>query len=358
MSQSSANTGDASAASPPGDHRARRRRRVGRVWYVLLLLLALCAAGTSYLLRDPTPRFVERRSHLVAASESPAEPIDGHSIRHVHLTAASGLEVDLLVKQPTEDSAARQPDVRRPLVVLLGGHVTGRDAVKLIPATRGAVVASLSYPFKGDTRLKGLSILPKVPKIRGALLDTPPALMLALDYLLAQPGIDSSRVEGVGVSLGAPFVVIAGAMDPRFTRVWAIHGSGGSYTPLEHNMRRNIRVAPLRVPLAALATVVIAGPRLAPERWAPRIAPRPFVMINATADERIPRSSAEQLFASAREPKDIIWVPGRHVRARPEVVRQLVDMVLDRIVGAGLAPERRVTGTRTSHARSGRVNSD
>jgi fermentation-respiration switch protein FrsA (DUF1100 family) len=332
MSQSSANPGDTSADPPPRAGRPRRRRV--RAWHVLLALLALCAAGALYLLRDPTPRFVERRSHLAEASAGPAELIDGHWVRLVHLTAASGLKVDLLLKRPADDSAAEGPGARRPLLVLLGGHVTGRDAVKLIPETRGTVVASLSYPFEGDTRLKGLSIIPKVPKIRAALLDTPPALMLALDYLLTQPGIDSSRVEGVGVSLGAPFVVIAGAMDTRFSRVWAIHGSGESYTPLEHNMRRNIRVAPLRVALAALATVVMAGPRLAPERWAPRIAPRPFVMINATDDERIPRSSVEKLYASARQPKDIIWVPGRHVRARPEVVRQLVDMVLDRVIGA------------------------
>ena len=332
MSQSSANTGDASAASPPGDHRARRRRPGGRVWYVLLLLLALCVAGTSYLLRDPTPRFVERRSHLVAASESPAEPIDGHSIRQVHLTAASGLEVDLLVKQPTEDSAARQPDVRRPLIVLLGGHVTGRDAVKLIPETRGAVVASLSYPFKGDTRLKGLSILPKVPKIRGALLDTPPALMLALDYLLRQPDVDSTRVESIGVSLGAPFVVVAGALDPRVSRVWSIHGSGGSYTPLEYNMRRNIPF-PASILVAGLSNVIIGWPRLAPEEWVARIAPREFVMINAEDDERLPRPSVERLYQSAREPKSITWVPGRHVRASPEVVRGLVEMVLARVLG-------------------------
>ena len=154
-----------------------------------------------------------------------------------------------------------------------------------------------------------------------------------LDYLLRQPWADTSRVEGVGVSLGAPFIIVAGALDPRFTRLWAIDGSGGSYAPLEYNMRRTIRFTPLRVAAARVADVAIAGPRQAPERWIARVAPRPFVMINARDDERLPRAWVERLFASAREPKELIWVPGPHVRAKPEIVKGFVDIVLDRMVG-------------------------
>jgi len=313
--------------------RSQSRRPSIRAWHVLVVVAVLCAFGTLYLLRDPTPRFMERRSHLATVAEGEPSLEDGHWIQPVRLTAASGLEVDLLVKRPaTPDSAGAAGAARRPALVLLGGHRTGRDAAKLIPDTRGTVVVALSYPFQGDPRLKGLSILPKIPKIRAALLDTPPALMLAADYLLRQPYVDPHSLESVGVSLGAPFVVIAGALDERYTRVWAIHGSGESYTPLEYNMRRNIPFAPARVVLAALANVIIAGPRLAPERWVAGIAPRPFVMINAQDDERLPRASVEKLYEQARQPKEITWVPGRHVRARPEVVRDLVDMVLRRVL--------------------------
>ena len=188
-----------------------------------------------------------------------------------------------------------------------------------------------------------------MPAIRRALLDTPSAVMLALDYLLMQPDVDPARVEAIGVSLGAPFVVVAGALDRRISRVWVIHGSGESFTPLEHNMRRKIPF-PASVAVAGLANVLIAGPRLAPEHWVGRIAPREFVMINALDDERLPRASVEKLYASAREPKSITWMPGRHVRARPEIVRELVDMVLARVrvepsaaqqAAAGEEPQRR-----------------
>jgi dienelactone hydrolase len=306
---------------------------VSRVACALVTLLVLGAAGVAYLLRDPTPRFLERRSRLASWVEGPPERVGDDWLQSVHLVATSGLQVDLLLKRPArDDSAAILPDAagRRPTFLVLGGYKRGREAAKLIPDTRGAVVAALSYPFRGDVNVRGLAVLRAAPAIRDAVLDTPPALLLAADYLTRRPDVDPTRLEVVGVSFGAPFACIAGALDPRFARVWAIHGSGESFAPLELNMRKAIPVAAARLPLAALANVVIAGPRLAPERWVGGIAPRPFVMINAERDERMPRAAVERLYASAREPKELTWVAGGHVRPTPEVVRGLVDLVFTR----------------------------
>jgi hypothetical protein len=343
-----------------------RRRGGWRRLLAVVGVLALVAAVALGLLvasalRDPTARFAERRSRLVHVEETPAELIEGHWVHEARLTAASGLRVQLLVKRPLADSAdgsgARQ-GAPRPLAVILGGHQTGRDAVRLIPDTRGTVVAALAYPYHGDHRVKGLAVVGAVPAIREGILDTPPAVMLALDYLLAEPGIDSTRVEAVGVSLGAPFMTIAGALDERVTRVWAVHGSAGVYGPLEHNLRRSIPVKALRAPVGGLAALLVQGPRMAPERWAPRIAPRPFVMINARDDTQMPRHLVDRLYESAGEPKTMIWVPGGHVRARPEIVRPLVDTVLAGVLASpgarsGAAPAQ-PSSAATGTARDGR----
>ena len=295
---------------------------------VAAALLIVAAAGVAYLLRDPLPHFLERRSTLARVMASPVIAEGDYASEPVRLVASSGLAVELMVRRPQSDSPSKLP-----VVVILGGHYTGRDAVKLLGDVPGVMIAALSYPFTGDPRPSAATFLREIPKIRAAFLDTPPAVMLALDYLLSRSDVDSTRVEALGVSLGAPVMCIAGALDKRFTRVWALHGSGGSYVPLEANMRRTIHSAALRVPAALIANTIIAGPRLDPVHWVPKIAPRPFMMVNALGDERLPREAVDALFESAREPKEMIWMPGAHIHADLETVRKLVEIVLARVRG-------------------------
>jgi dienelactone hydrolase len=291
----------------------------------LAIVVFAIAAVVLYLLRDPLPHFRARRSTLVTIREGAVTADRGYELQQVRLTAESGLALDLTVRRAPEDTG------RLPVVVILGGHHTGREAVRMLGDSRGTLVAALSYPFAGDPRPDAATFLREIPAIRAAFLDTPPAIMLALDYLLRRPDADSSRVEAVGVSLGAPFVCIAGALDPRYARVWVLHGSGGSYAPLELNMRRTIRSTPVRMAAAAIANVIIDGPRLAPERWVARIAPRPFIMVNAEGDERMPREAVERLYRAAREPKELIWMSGAHIHADSATIRRLADIVLARV---------------------------
>lgn len=295
------------------------------------MLFALAAASTAlsavalYLVRDPSSGFEKRRQGVASVAHGPIELLDSSVIQSVRVADSSGLVVDLTWRRHVADSARRVP-----LAVVLGGHVRGKEAVRLTGDTRGIMVAAVSYPFDGDVRPSRLTFFRQIPRIRAAFLDTPPALRLALDHLHERDDVAPGQIEAIGVSLGAPFVTIAGALDPRFTRVWAIHGSGGSFAPLEASMKRSIGFAPLRKLAAAVANVIIAGPMLAPERWVDRISPRPFMMVNAVDDERMPRASVDALYASAAQPKELIWMSGRHVHGDMATISRLVAIVLER----------------------------
>lgn len=289
-------------------------------------MLVVTVAALGYLLRDPRAHFAARRSFLASVREGVATVADGAVFQGVTLAAGSGLSVQISVRREVADRGRRLP-----AVVILGGHVTGAEAARLVGPAPGVVVVAVSYPFAGDPRPSKLGFLKQIPQIRAAFHDTPPALLLVMDYLHRRADVDTARIEGVGVSLGAPFMTIAGALDARFSRVWAIHGSGGSYAPLEASMRQSIRSAPVRAAAAGIANVVIAGPRLAPERWVPAIAPRPFVMVSAEDDERLPRDAVEALYAAASPPKEMIRMSGGHVRGDAPTIRRLVAIVLARV---------------------------
>ena len=285
----------------------------------------LVSSAVCFLTRDPSEWFRARRAGALVVHEGDAAVEGGSILQPIRLRAASGLEVELTLRRQLADTGRRLP-----LALILGGHVRGREAAQLVGETPGIAVAAISYPFSGDVRPSRAQFLRQLPLIRRAFHDTPPALMIALDYLLARPDVDPTRVEGIGVSLGAPFMTIAGALDPRFSRVWAIHGSGGAFAPLEASMRSTIPFAPLRAVAAGVASVIIAGPRLAPERWAMRISPRPFIMVNARDDERMPLESVRALYTAAAEPKEMIWMDGGHVHGDAPTIRALVAIVLQR----------------------------
>jgi dienelactone hydrolase len=301
--------------------------RVRRRWIVLAVLVGFVALVVARLLRDPMPHFVERRSALSHVIRDSVVVEDGHVLEPFRIVATSGLAVNILVRRSVADTGRRN----LPLAIILGGHYTGRQAARLLGDTPGVVVAALSYPYDGSPRPDALTFLRDIPRIRLAFLDTPPAIMVAIDYLLQRAEVDPRRIEAIGVSLGAPFVTIAGALDRRITRVWALHGSGGSYAPLEAQMRREIPFGPLRVLAAGVANLIISGPRLDPVHWVPRISPRPFIMVNASDDERLPRQAVEALYAAAGEPKELVWMSGIHVHADRETISRLLDIVMSRM---------------------------
>lgn len=307
---------------------AKGKRLLRALALFVIALLLLCGGCTAWLLRDPVPRILERHGELKSTTVEQIGADSGHTNSLVRLQSTTGLEVQMMVRAPDgmTDSAAR-----RPVFLILGGYRTGDRAATLIPETHGNIVAALSYPYEGDLAVKGLAVVPAVPAIRSAILDTPSAVMLATDYLLSIPGVDSSRIELVGASFGAPFAVIAGALDQRVSRVWSLHGAAWPYRQIELNLRSAIPFDPFRKVVAALANIFASGPRFDPIDWAPQISPRPFIMINAREDERMPRDAVEALYSAAREPKEQIWLDGQHMQSnRREIIAGLVRTVMER----------------------------
>jgi hypothetical protein len=314
-----------SPSPPPPRSRRRRRVWIAAIAFVFIVLPAV------WLLSHLMPRtghFTARRSSVAKVETEPERTEPGNFVSQgVRLVAKNGLIVELRVLRPAAVTG------RVPLVVLLGGHRTGRNAVNVLGAPGSIAVAALDYPYDGPERPRGVvESLRTIPAAQRALLDTPPAISLALDWLLTQPWVEPQRVELMGVSLGVPFAAVAGGLDDRFKRVWLVHGAADNRAWIASRLEDRIPNAPLRHTAASLAHLLAYGPTFETEQWAPRIAPRRVVVIGARDDEQMPRASVEKLFAACREPKELLWIEGGHVRTnRHDIVRQLLAMARERI---------------------------
>lgn len=315
--------------TPPRSPLSGRHWRRAAAWtsaVLVGLLMVLVAALFGPVLRDPTDAFAVRKGHLAHVEVRAATQRGSSGVTRLRLVADSGLTVDLTVRVPDG------PGKPRPTVLILGGRETGEDAANLCGDVGDVVVAALSYPFAGDPTVKGVRAMLRIRRIQRAVLDTVPAILLATDYLLAQPYVDAHRLELIGVSLGAFLVSPAGVLDTRIRRVWIVHGAGNPAAVIDYSLENRIGIRPLRRMIAALLNALAAGPYLAPERWVGRISPRPVIVINSRGDRRLPRASVDALHAALRDPYEIVWVDGPHVQPnRPEVIETLSAQIRKRV---------------------------
>jgi len=293
----------------------------------------LIAAAGLYCVELAIPKheyFIERVGSLykVMHTETATEIAISESVQ---LESSTGLKVDMRVLRPIVET-----NETLPLVLLLGGHGTGKDAVDLVGEPEDIAYAAIDYPYTGSQSLDGFfESLGAAPKIQRAFIDTPPALSLALSWALQQTWVDSSRVELVGVSLGVPFATVAGATDTRFTRLWLLHGGIDNVSWVAHAGRKNIDNETLRGIAARSALFFVYGNSFNTESWMQEIAPRPLIIVAACNDDYVPPEALEPLVGiSPNDAIEIIWTSGLHIGPkRTHELRQLLDIVTGRILG-------------------------
>jgi dienelactone hydrolase len=300
---------------------------IRRRWIVLIVALPLIGvpcAGLSWLSfeahRDHDNDLRERKGHLLEAQNSTLAAAPGLLAEFVHLTSDSGLSVSLRVVRPANRVGAL------PVLLLLGGHRTGSEAVSLFTEKRERAIVALDYPYDGPSRTKGIvATLRAAPAVRVAFFDTAPAIWLAVDWLAGQPWADSERLALAGVSLGVPFAATAAAKDARIHALMLVHGAADNRAWIAHNVQRRMDAGRFAMPLATVLNWFVYGPMHDTAQHVHAVAPRPVLIVAARDDERVPPGQARMLFAAARQPKNLRWTDGRHVQpGRRDVIEDLL----------------------------------
>jgi len=266
--------------------------------------------------------FSERHGRLLDVVVNSGMTPDGQLTEQLTLSSSSGLRVIARLIRD-EDRTGRLP-----VLVVLGGHRTGSDAVYLFGKVGKFAVVGVDYPYDGPEKVKGvIQTLGAIAPARSAFLDTVPAVSLVIDWLVEQPWVDERRIIIVGGSLGVPFAATAAANDPRINGAILAHGAVDNRLWIEAQLARRIDATWLHYPLSVLLHWLAYGPVHDTGKHVAAIAPRPILIIGARDDERTPAGQSERLYELAGEPKRLRFTDGAHIEPdRPEIVAALMKI--------------------------------
>jgi dienelactone hydrolase len=125
----------------------------------------------------------------------------------------------------------------------------------------------------------------------------------AMDFLLAQPDVDSERFAYVGHDFGGMYGVLAGSLDKRPSHyvIMAATPRFPDWYLYAPKLEGEAREAFIRQ-MADIDPIAHVG----------NLSPAPILFQFATDDFHVPRERAEEFFAAAGKPKELRWYQAGH----------------------------------------------
>jgi hypothetical protein len=256
------------------------------------------------------------RGELARAETSASQPRGRYLAERIRLESASGLEVTGRLVRPRAKGCFAG-------VLLQDGREENSGVIARLPSEFGdVVVLSLDYPSELPYTVELSDFLLRSRMLSDGARKIPAGFLLAASYLAGRTDVDTARIAIAATSFAVPFAVIAAAADERFRNVALIYGAGD--LPLVFAANLPSVPGALRKPVADVAMRAFTA--FAPERFVPRIAPRPLVMVNGIDDPQMPAEAVRRLYDAARAPKTMIWLRTGHLMPTDSaLIRALID---------------------------------
>jgi len=157
------------------------------------------------------------------------------------------------------------------------------------------------------------------------LLDWSRDLEVAVDFLYNLEETDKTELCVLGFSGGAAVSVYSTAHDQRISSLTAC-ACPADFNSLADKERASSAIQHFRdigvirddgFP-ASMETWLNNFETVSPIHWVDKVSPRPLLLVHGDADEVVPLEHAYRLYQKAREPKELLVIPGARHRLRLE----------------------------------------
>lgn len=222
---------------------------------------------------------------------------------------------------------------RRPAAILLhwlGGNFDTLEIVGLRMAEHGIATLMLYMPNYGPRRpkdgprekLQNKDMDAMIAGLRQAVLD----VRRAGDWLAQRPDVEPARIGIVGISLGAVVGSLAVGVDDHFGRSVFLIG-GGDLPGIVMNGSKETAAAKERLVGEGYTVDQLRKmwKDIDPITFASRVRPDEILMINAEADEVIPKDCTVRLVEAMGSP-EVRWFKGGHYALLFQLGKALRDI--------------------------------
>jgi len=223
---------------------------------------------------------------------------------------------------------------RRPAAILLhwlGGSFDTLEIIGQRLAEQGIATLMLYMPGYGPRKAKEAGPNEKLTKkdmeamilgLHQTVLD----VRRAGDWLAQRPDVEPSRIGLVGISLGAVVGSLTAGIDDRFGRSVFLIGGGDLPAIVMHGSKETVE-AKIRLEKEGLTVEKLREQwrDVEPLTFASRIRPEETLLINADADEVIPKACTDRLRDAMGSP-EIRWIKGGHYALLFQLGKALKDI--------------------------------
>ncbi len=194
-----------------------------------------------------------------------------------------------------------------PVVILMHGYgdrktVDYIEAGNKIMLDNGLAVLRLDLYNHGDRVIRDFDFSFTNPdtkyRTRDVIIQSVFDLRRAVDFIETRKELNANRISYFGISLGGITGTIFCGVDKR-VKVPIIALAGGG-------MHLMFGTEALTDETRDYLSMI------EPLNFVEHIAPRPLLMLNAEDDEIIPPMMSKLMFRKAKDPKKIVWYPGKH----------------------------------------------
>ncbi len=236
-------------------------------------------------------------------------------------------------RNPEDNMGMGNSSYKYPAIVLLYGigmkmNFADRDDVANAVTGAGFALFVPEQYGRGKRRMEKMNGFREFLALRHRVVLTIKETRRLVDTISMRPDIDPGRIYFWGASFGAMTGCSVMAYDERLPV--------GVFTLAAGDFQKMAAESPYRSKLdRKYSWMKIVAPVVAsllrpfdPIYHIGRISPRPLLFQNARNDELIPRSAVEKLYATAGEPKQILWYDSPHDHLERAVIEKVVGDAL------------------------------